>query len=300
MTIIRWFGVFLVGLAIVLPRSARAQGVDVTVMVNYESIPTTNKELLRDFGNDVKTYLSNFNWGPGSPQEKIRCTINVFIQSVIGDNRYAGQVFIGSVRPIYKSEQSTAVTRIFDGVWEFTYSHARPLNHNPHTFDDLTSFLDFYMYLILGYDYDTSEKMSGTPLFQKASDIASLGRTTGGNGWQLTTTNYSRLQLITELLNPQFEPARGAFWTYHFAGLDSLAFDKAVAFKNLISAIQTIGQVKKHVDPSNLVIKLFFDAKAKEIADVFMDYPDPSIYDLFSSIDPNHQNAYDEARAKRH
>jgi len=300
MTMKRWFSLVFVALVFLLPVGTRAQGVDVTVMVNYESIPTTNKELLRDFGNDIKSYLIDYNWGPGSPQEKIRCTINVFIQSVIGDNRYSAQVFIGSLRPIYKSEQSTAVVRIFDQIWEFTYSHSRPLNHNPHTFDDLTSVLDFYMYLVLGYDYDTSERLSGTPLFQKASDIASLGRASGGNGWQLSTTNFSRLQLITELLNPQFEPARVAFWTYHFAGLDSLAFDKAAAYRNMISAIQTIGQVKRNVDPRNLVIKLFFDTKAKEIAEVFTDYPDPSIFSVFTGIDPNHQAAYEEARAKHH
>ena len=289
--------VLLVLLALASPVSA--QQVDVTVLVNYEAIPTTNKDLLRDFENDVKTYLSNYNWGPGSPGDKVKCTVNVFFQSVIGDNRYSAQVFIGSQREIYKSAQSTAVVRLFDGLWEFTYMKTRPLNHNPNTYDDLTSFLDFYMYLVMGYDFDTYERLSGTPLFQKAADVASQGRSTGQKGWQPATSGYSRAQLIDELMSTTFQPVRAASWYYHFAGLDSLALNRDRAWKNILSAVQLIADAKKNADHRNVVIKSFFEAKAKELADVFVEYPDPAVYTFFSSVDPNHQQAYDDARNRR-
>ena len=276
-----------------------AQQVDVTVLVNYEAIPTTNKDLLRDFENDVKTYLNNYNWGPGSPGDKVKCTVNVFFQSVIGDNRYSAQVFIGSQREIYKSAQSTAVVRLFDGLWEFTYMKTRPLNHNPNTYDDLTSFLDFYMYLVMGYDFDTYERLSGTPLFQRAADVASQGRSTGEKGWQPATSGYSRAQLIDELMSTTFQPVRAASWYYHFAGLDSLALNRDRATKNILYAVQLIADAKKNADPWNVVIKSFFEAKAKELAEVFADYPDPSVFTFFASVDPNHQQVWDEARNRR-
>ncbi|MEW6510265.1 MAG: DUF4835 family protein [Bacteroidota bacterium] len=285
--------------AMIVPCGINAQEVDCTVQVNYEAIPSTNKDLLHDFANDIRTYLSNYNWGPGSSTDKVSCTLNIFLQSVTGENRYSAQVFIGSSRPIYKSEQSTAVTRLFDEQWEFTYVRNRPLNHNSYSFNDLTSFLDFYMYLVLGYDYDTYERLSGTPLFQKASDVASLGRSSGQKGWQQGTTSYSRTQLIEELLNPTFEQVRAASWTYHFCGLDSLAIDKERGYANLIRAVQAIGAVRQKVDPRNLVIKTFFDAKAKELADVFLDYPDPRIYSVLNNADPSHTKTYEEALQKR-
>jgi len=184
---------------------ATAQEVDCTIQVNYEAIPTTNKDLLRDFASDLKTYVNNYNWGPEAGGDKVKCTIDIFISSVIGEDRYSAQVFIGSQRPIYKTGTNTAVTRIFDEVWEFTYVRNRPLNHNPHAYNDLTSFLDFYMYLVVGYDFDTYDKLAGTPLFQKAADVASIGRSSGQKGWQQSSTSYSRIQLIEELLNPTFE-----------------------------------------------------------------------------------------------
>ena len=283
---------------LLLPLPAIGQQIDVTVLVNYEGIPTTNKDLLRDFASDVKTYISNYNWGPGSPSDKVKCTLNIFIQSVVGDNKYSAQVFIGSQREIYKSAQSTAVVRLFDNLWQFTYLKTKPLNHTMNTYDDLTSFLDFYMYLVMGYDYDTYEKLSGTPLFQKAADVASQGRSTGDQGWQPATSGYSRIQLIGELMNSIYQPVREASWYYHFAGLDSLAINRDRGWTNILTGIQKIAEARKNADPRNVVIKSFFEAKAKELAEVFVDYPDPSVYSLFESVDPNHQQAYEEARAR--
>ena len=299
MNIIRPAAVTSVLFLLALPSPVSAQQIDATVVVNYEAIPTTNKDLLRDFQNDVKTYLGNYNWGPGSPGDKVKCTINVFFQSVIGDNRYSAQVFIGSQRDIYKSAQSTAVVRLFDGLWEFTYVKTKPLNHSRNTYDDLTSFLDFYVYLVMGYDYDTYERLAGTPLFQKAADVASQGRSTGEKGWQPATSGYSRAQLIDELLSTTFQPVRVASWYYHFAGLDSLAIDRTRAWQNMLTGIQLISDARKNADPRNVVIKSFFEAKAKELADVFAEYPDPSVFTLLTSVDPNHQQAYDEARNRR-
>jgi hypothetical protein len=291
--------IVLLGLLTCAQTSGSAQTVDATVQVNYEAVASTNKERLRNFENDVRDYISNYNWGPGSADEKIKCTLNIFIQSVTGEDQYSAQIFVGSQRPLYKSAQNTAVVRIFDESWEFNYVRGIPLNHNPYTFNSLTSLLDFYMYLIVGYDYDTYDDLSGTPLFQKASDIASLGRSSGQKGWQQSTTGYSRAQLINELLSPTYAPVREASWLYHFAGLDSLALDKEAAYRNIIAAMEKIKGVKQKADPRNLVIKAFFEAKAKELADVFIGYPDPKVYDLLVTVDPAHQSAYEDALRRR-
>jgi len=278
---------------------AHAQQADVNVVVNYDQIPTTNKDLLRDFASDVKTYLSNYNWGGGNPGDKVKCSFTIQLQSVIGDNRYSAQVVVVSVRDIYNSPQSTVVIRFFDQLWQFTYMKTKPLTHNPYTYDDLTSFLDFYMYLIMGYDADSFEKMSGTKLFQKASDVANMGRSTGDQGWQPATSGYSRIQLIDELMSTTFQPVRAASWYYYFAGLDSLSTDRDRGWQNMITAISMIADAKRNADIRNVVIKSFFEAKAKEIAEKFIDYPDVSVYSLLESVDPNHQAVYEEAKAKR-
>jgi hypothetical protein len=226
--------------------------------------------------------------------------MNVFIRSAIGDNRYSAQVFIGSQRPIFGAQQNTAVTRIFDETWEFTYIKNRPIDHNIYAFNDLTSFLDFYMFLVVAYDFDTYEELGGTPHFQKAANIASLGRSSGQRGWQPATGSYTRVQLIDELLNPKFEPLRIASWRYHYAGLDSMAANPTRAFENVLNALKAIGAMRNQVDARNLAVKMFFEAKYLEVASLFQHYPDPGIYLTLTRIDPTHQKTYDEYRTARH
>lgn len=290
----------LLTLALLLYIPAPAQEVDCTVQVNYDAIPTTNRDLLVNLASDIKSYVINYNWGgSGEPGDKVKCTLNIFVQSVVGDNQYNAQVFIGSMRPRYYSDQSSAVVRLFDESWEFTYIKDRPFNKNPYTFNDFASFLDFYMYLIMGYDFDTYDRLGGTPLFQKAADVARMGRASGLKSWQPTTTSYSRSQLIDELLNPKFEPVRVASWIYHFNGLDSLSLAPERGYANIITALDMIDRARRSVDPRNLVIRSWFDAKYLELAQIFQDYPDPSIYLRLAKIDPANQKTYEEYRLKK-
>jgi hypothetical protein len=279
--------------------SGQAQQVDCTIQVNYESIPTTNKDLLHDFAAEVSNYVNNYTWVSGDEDVKVKCMITIFVKSVIGDDRYSAQAFIGSRRQLYGTEKSTAVVRLFDEAWEFTYVRNRAINHNPYTFNDLTSFLDFYIYVILGYDYDTYGKLSGTPWFQKAADVASLGRSSGQRTWQQTNSGYNRIQLIDELLNQKFQPVRAASYIYHFTGLDSLSTDPIKGMNNILHALDIIGRARKQVDPRNLVIKSFFETKYLELADLFLTYPDASVYTTLRSVDPAHRNTYDEYAGKR-
>jgi len=278
-----------------------AQQVDCSIQVNYENVSTTNKDFLVNLEEDIRTYVNDYSWGSENLEEKVRCTMNIHVQGVVGENRYSAQVFVGSQRKIYGTEESSAVLRLFDETWEFTYVKNRPISHNAYSFNDLASFLDFYVYLVLGYDYDSYEKQGGNPHFQKASDIASLGRASGQKGWQQGNSSYSRLQLIGELLNPKFVPVRIASYHYHFDGLDSLTINPPRGLANMLTAVERIGKAKKEIDPRNIVIKTFFDTKSMEIADKFFryNYPDPSVYIKFSIIDPSHQTTYEEYRQKK-
>jgi hypothetical protein len=287
------------GLAVLAACTADAQVLEGSISVNYESVSTTNKDLLANFESDLQNYFSGYQWGPDS-DIRVSFSISVFVKSVIGDNRYSAQAAIVSQREqLIKSELNTPMLRVMDESWDFTYVQGRPLNHNPSVFNDLTSFLDFYAYTILGYDYDSYEPLGGTTWFQKAADMSNLGRSSGQKGWQSATGSYSRTQLIDELLNQQFTPVRLASHKYHFAGLDSLQISPSKAYHRIIEALEGIGSVRKKVDPRNLVIKAFFDAKHQEIAEILQGYDDPSFYMKMNVIDPTHTATYEEYRKRR-
>jgi len=94
--------------------------VDCNVQVNYEAVSTAYKDLLRDFANDVSSYVNNYNW-----RRRARREGQVHAQHLHPERHKRkplhSAVFIGSQRPIYKSDQNTVVVRLFDEMWEFTY-----------------------------------------------------------------------------------------------------------------------------------------------------------------------------------
>ncbi|CUS86217.1 protein of unknown function (DUF4835) [Candidatus Kryptonium thompsonii] len=65
--------------------------------------------------------------------------------------------------------------RIFDDKVEFFYDKNAPLYHDEFRFDPLLSLIDFYMYIVIGYDFDTYEPFGGTEFFDaKYMELAEI------------------------------------------------------------------------------------------------------------------------------
>jgi hypothetical protein len=279
--------------------AALSQQVECAITVNTEAVPTTNRDRVRDFADVLTSYVSNYSYGATEVEDKITCMMNVFFTSAAGNNKYSAQVFLGSQRPVYKSGQNTAMLRLMDDSWEFSYMRERPLDHNMYVFNDLTTFIDFYMMLVLGFDNDSYDELGGTQYFQKAADLSSLAAQSGQPGWQTTGSAYKRTRLVQEILSGRMEPVRRAIYRYHFRGLDSLAINRERAWENILGALEMIGRVRKTSDPQNLFIRSFFETKYQEIAGLFADYPDPGVYAKLIGIDMEHQQTYLEYMKKK-
>jgi hypothetical protein len=295
------FQVSLAILVLLAPLRLIGQELDCDVTVNYESIPSTNKEYLIDFASQIRTYMNSYKWTTEDlGGEKIKCSLSIFFTSASGATGYSAQVFVGSQRLIYQSDgKMTAVFRIKDDMWDFSYEKNQPIYHNEYRFDPLASVLDFYAYVIIGYDFDSHEALSGTPFFQKASNIVNLGASTAfSRGWNKSTGTYTRAGLIDEVLNPRYASLRQGLYDYHFNGLDMMASERKQAFQTIVNVLDLFADFKSTEGSSVLYTRIFFDTKYLELADLFTDYWDPEIYAKLDAIDPSHQRYYDEYRNK--
>jgi hypothetical protein len=72
---------------------------------------------------------------------------------------------------------------------------------------------------------------------------------------------------------------------YEWMGIDSMSINKRAGFKNVLSALERIDQVRKS-EIKSYNIDIFYDAKNKEIANLFIDYGDRTIYDKIIKFDP--------------
>ena len=258
-----------------------------------DKIPGSSRDLLSNFGADIQTYINSNKWtSEDMGGAKIQCSITIFFVSITGDNSYSAQLFLGSQRPIYKSQKNTAMLRVFDDAWEFTYIKNQPIYRDETRFDPLTSFLNFYMYMVLGYDFDSYKPpLNGTANFQKAITICAQAPS-AVKGWERSTTGYSKYSFVEELLNAKYEPIRAGMFTYHYKGLDYLTSKPEDAQKSIISFLQKVAEFKKSVNPRSIVVKAFFDTKYQELAEIFRNSQDKSTLQLLSTIDPAHESTY--------
>lgn len=271
--------------------------IDCLVTVNMDMIQGSNKEQLQNFAQDIQTYINSNKWaGDDYDGDKIKCTLNIFFLSQSGENSYTAQIFLGSQRPIYKdpSAKNTAMVRIVDDRWDFSYTKNQPIYRNEEQFDALTDFIDFYVYLVVGMDYDSYEPQGGSKYFQRCFVFANQAPSSV-KGWDRNPSGYSRLALIEEIMNPKYQPFREGFYLYHYKGLDWLAKKPSEAYKNMISVLQSIADQKKIGNPRALIFKNFFETKYMELAEVFKNYNSKSVYQMLIAVDQAHQTTYEEA-----
>jgi hypothetical protein len=236
--------------------------------------------------------------------DRIACTFDIFFRSSPAENRYIAQVFVGSQRTVYANneptERTTPVVRILDEKWEFIYQPGQRMRHDEFSAEPLTDFLDFYAYLIIGMDLESYETGSGDPSFRKALNICNgaSGLSIGAAEYQFVAGAYSRFGMAEELTDARYAPIREAINIYHMDGLDLLATDEFNALDAMLRAISTIDRVRQVQNPTSVLVKQFFNAKHREIADAFQRYPDPAVYNRLGEYDPEHLSVYRE-RAPR-
>lgn len=273
------------------------QEINANVQVDRSRISSTSLNYLDNFAEQLETYLNDNTWTNDNFQsnERINATIQINLLGVRNDYTFDANIIIRSMRPIYNSTSQTTVFLYNDENWTFTYSPNRGLVRDELQFDALSTLLDFYAYVIIGFDYDTFSELGGTPYFSEAQNLVSLAQSSSAAGWERSTNvPRNRAQLMADILNPNYEPLRRAIYVYHRQGLDLFLQSPEKARSNVMEALQMIQKAQRQTT-SNLLFDTFFNAKYREIVSLF-EGADPQrrlqAYNLLSEIDPAHMNEY--------
>ncbi|MBI3123815.1 MAG: DUF4835 family protein [Ignavibacteriales bacterium] len=278
-----------------------AQELEANITVNTEQLPTASRDRLDSFVNQIQDYLNN-NKYTGKPWEgeKIKCNFTIFFTGASDDVNYSAQLVVTSQRPIEGSRLNSLMLTIMDNAWSFRYEKGQAMYFNQSNFDGLTSFLDYYAYIIIGFDSDSYYDLGGTDLFQKALDIAVKGASSKyAKGWALETAAFNRRALVDNLLNSKYQQFRSDYFNYHYNGLDLLnskdAKERAVALPKMVNLVKNLEKSKGSIDWRSVLLKVFFDAKAGEISEYFRGRVEPALFTTLKRIDASHTTKYDEA-----
>ena len=296
----------IVSAGFIIPSDINAQELNATVDVDLSAISVDVWDRLSNFKSDVQNYLNKTRFTDenivndvrGKPY-KIKCSFQFFFRAVTGADSYEAQMVMVVQRNIYRTESFSTIFRVKDETWAFNYIEGQNLYRDDLKFNSLTSFLDYYAYMVIGCDDDSWEPGLGTQRFQKAQNVVNLAvANSDGRGWvDNSSLKQSRSIYPSELLNSKYDGFRKAYWAYHFAGMDSLQYSKREALEKIAASLESIGRIKK-TEIRSFIIKSFFDSKYQEIATTLVDYYDKSIYRKLMDIDPDHASTYEEYAKK--
>lgn len=273
-----------------------AQEIDANVSIDRSQISGTSLGFLDNLSTELESYISEYQWSNTDfrDYERINVDMQITLLSIDNDYNVEAQVFIRSSRPIYNSTRQTAVFLFRDENWVFNYTPNRSLIHDELQFDALTSLIDFYAYIILGFDFDTFEELGGSSYYRDAQDIVSLAQTTSSDGWSRGNNRRNRAQLTSDLLSTSFEPYRRALYQYHRHGLDMFLEDPEEARQQILQALEKIQQAQRNTS-SEVLFDIFFNAKYRELVSIFED-AEPQVrlkaFNLLSEIDQSHLSEY--------
>lgn len=290
------FGSVLLLLTAVLaaPPTATAQELSCQVQLDRSQLSGSEFSFLDDLERRIREYMNTQDWTDDRflQHEQIVCSLQIVILESVTLSEFRARLIVTSRRPIHGTSQSTIVTRINDAQWRFEYGRGTSLQYDPEQYNALTSVLDFYAYIILGYDYDTFSELGGTPHFEAARRIANRAEGSGDPGWSTVSSQQNRRQLVDDLLAQRHQPLRRAYYQYHLNGLDRFVKApqkaRAVVF-DVVETLQTLNQNLTNSYP----LDLFFSTKYQELTALFSDGDLQSrAYNLLTQIDPSHSSEY--------
>lgn len=277
-------------------RPAAAQEFNCTVRVNYQQLEGNIWTFLDELALRIEEYMNRQTWTRDTfrEEERIDCSMEVFFEQALSQTSFRARLVVASRRPIYNTTQYSTVFQHIDPAWQFNYAQGAPLVFNLDQYDPLTSVLNFYAYLMLGYDYDTFSENGGTPHFETARRIAERAQSQSHPGWSQVGDDRGRLDLVTQVLDPRFRPLRTAYFDYHLQGLDHFVTDPAAARASVLGVLEAIDALVENVNRL-FVIDVFFSAKYQELAAIFDDSQmSTQAYDFLSSLDPAHMSEYNK------
>jgi len=301
---IKWFFIIII-FSFILKGKAYSQDKDFQseVIVTYDLLAPEIQQKLVLFQQKVQDYLNKNKYHDEKIDPiRVQWQFNFTGVNTINYN-YQAKLFIASQRLVYNpfdrnAQKYTTSFRFLDERCEFFYNESLPFVKNDQRFDPLLSLLDYYAYIVIGYDEDSYNPKGGNKYFQKALDICNKV-SVSLNGWNETGggSKPSRLQLVQELLSVRFDHFRLGYFEYMYLGLDSLATNKNNAYANILSALEVISNVKKR-EVRAFNVDIFFDSKAVEIAETFIDYGDRNVYEKLMEYDRSHLSVYEEAKTR--
>ena len=293
--------IFFLGLFISL--HVNAQELFCNIQVNASQIQTSDRKVFQTLQTAIYEFVNNTKWTSASikNEERIECTFLINIKKKVSNDEYNASIQIQSTRPIYGTSYKSTMLNYLDNNFRFRYLEYQSLEFNENThLSNLTSVLAYYVYIVLGLDFDTFSEYGGAPYFIKAQNIVNNAQNAREIGWKAFESDKNRYWLVHDLLDTRYEEIHNCYYRYHRVGMDILSEKTDDARYEITEALEELRGIYRD-NPSAFILKIFFDAKADEITKIYSEaFPNEQarVIKLLTEIDPANSTKYQAIIAK--
>lgn len=265
---------FILSVVLITYTNLDAQEINCRIQINSSQISGTNKSVFETLQKELFEFLNSETWTNHiySPEEKIECNFLLNLSKQHSTDDFEGSLQITSNRPVFNSGYSSPVLNIKDEKVRFRYSEGETLEFNETGHNELTSLFAYYVYIVIGFDYDSFSPLGGTEYFIKAEKIVSNAQSSKYAGWKAFENRRNRYWLTENLLNNTYAPIRNYSYSYHRKGLDKMSKNASNGRTTIATDINDLKKVHSQKANSYLM-QVFFDAKASEIIKILKEAP---------------------------
>lgn len=279
---------------------AQAQELNCRVQVISDQVQGMNKQVFQTLQTAIYEFMNNTKWTEDiyAIEERIEVSMVINITEAISTDDFKGTLQIQSSRPVFNSSYNSPLLNILDRDFRFRYLEFSALEFNENTnISNLTSILAFYAYTIIGLDYDSFSKRGGQAYHIKAQKVVNNSQNDNtATGWKAFEGNQNRYWLNENLLNANFGPLRDCYYNYHRKGLDLMHSQVEAGRAEISNALLALKQVHNK-QPSSWLMRLFFQAKADEIVNIFkpeLPVNKASLVTTLKLVDPSNINKWED------
>lgn len=270
---------FLLAFIIAAVLSSNAQELQARLQVLSNKVSTqVDKKVFQTLQTALNNFLNNRKWTNDvyQPQEKIKCNFLITIDKELGQNVYQASLTVQVARPVYNTAYESPLINFQDNDLVFRYVEFQPIEFNENRVQgndplaaNLPAVLAYYVYVILGMDYDSFSPRGGEPYFEKAQNIVTNAPENRDiTGWKTFDGIRNRFRLIENLTDSRFALVHDAVYAYYRTGFDLFSENEDVGRNGVLNALNFLSTLNTE-NPNAMVMAFFFGGKSTELAKMF-------------------------------
>ncbi len=268
----------LIVLFIGLSLPVQGQRIIAEVNIDSKNIDDAPRQALSYLDQDIKYYIQNTTWSSDELPTDFTIQLTIYLDSYAqtGYQRiYTAKAFIGN-----NDDQ-----KYFDKSWKFDYNQGDQLLHTT-AFNSLTSFIDYYVYLILAGNMDTWTQFGGNQLYSKAQQVARTAVNADlKQGWKERLEDSEYLYGNQDYRKMKFE---------YYEAIDLWDNGDQESAQSMLDEFFQHLSISYRRQDSRINTQNFLKAKHEELADFIWETERRDLIQQLLELDEDHKDYYQE------